>query len=89
MENLTCFLQTLHNALLDGDTQLATKMLQQDVAAEFNKIAELVSFEQRPNYSSKDITDEDKEELESKEGEDGSEYYNVIKNAKQLRKRDN
>ena len=80
MENITSSLQTLHNALLDRNTQLAIKMLQEDVATKFSKIAELVRFKPRPNYVRNDITDEYKEELESKEEEDGSEDKDVNKN---------
>ena len=57
------------------------------MTVEFNNIAELVNFEWRPNYTRKEIVDEDEEDLQIDNEEDGSEDNDANENAKQSGKR--
>ena len=61
MRKLTTSLESLHDALKDENCDLASKRLTKDVTGAFDKIAQLVSFNERPSYGSDDNNDEEQD----------------------------
>ncbi len=64
MENFTSSLETLNNALEDEDFALASKTLHKYVTDKYTNISALVGFESRTNYSCREASDEEEEEVE-------------------------